>query len=346
MRHNFVIGLQQDESRDSNFIWRLADPASAFNPLAPPPEVRLTISRNQLLARTDLRQGTSSPKSTNRGAFVIDQIKALDNRLTVLGGVRHDRIQGDFKRTTPQLGTTYEVRKGLYVYGLYSESFVPNAPRFDQGLNLLRSFDPTESRGYDFGFKAELLEGRLSGSVAFFNIERSNVVQAYPAVPVPPGIPQFFLSGLEGSEGVEVEIFYAPAPAWQFIFSYARTDARILESNRPTDIGLQLAQTSPHSFSVTGKHSVLRGPLKGLSVGGMLMYRRGPIPAFSTFANRLLRDDSWDRLDLFVAYDARFFGMPTKISLNVNNATDSVYYERQGMFNAPRQVFVQSRWRF
>lgn len=346
MQHNFVVGLQQDESRGSNFIWRLSDPASAFNPLAPPPEVRLTIRRDQLLARDDLRQGARSPKNTNRGAFVIDQIKAFENRLTVLGGVRHDRLQGGAKRTTPQIGATYELRKGWYVYGLYSESFVPNAPRFDQGLNILRSFDPTESRGYDFGVKAELLDGRLSGSIAYFNIERSNVVQAYPAVPVPQGVPQFFLSGLEGSEGAELEIFYAPTPAWQFIFSYARTDARILESNRPTDIGLQLAQTSPHSFSITGKHSVLRGPLKGFSAGGMLIRREGPIPAFSTYANRLLRDDSWTRLDVFVAYEVRLFGAPTKISLNVNNVTDSVYYERQGMFNAPRQAFLQTRWRF
>lgn len=346
MRHNFVVGFQQDESSGSSFIWRLSDTASSFNPLAPPPEVRLTITRSQLLARNDLRTGSASPKNTNRGAFIIDQVKALENRLTVLGGVRHDDLAVGSKRNTPQIGATYEFRRGLYVYGLYSESFVPNAPRFDQGLNVLRTFAPTESRGYDFGFKAELLDGRLSGSVSYFKIERSNVVQAYPAVPVPQGVPQFFLSGLEGSEGAELEVFYTPSAGWQFIFSYARTDARILKSNRPTDIGLQLAQTSPHSFSLTGRHSVLRGPMKGVSAGALLIHREGPIPAFSTFANRLLRDDSWTRLDLFVSYDARIFGTTAKISLNVNNLTDSTYYERQGMFNAPRQAFLQSRWRF
>lgn len=346
MQHNIVVGFQQDTGRDSNYIYRLTDTPSAFNPLTPPPEVRLTITRGQLLARTDLRQGDAGTETTNRGVFVIDQVKALENRLTILGGLRRDDLAAGFKRTTPQLGSTFEVRKGLFVYGLFSESFVPNAPRFDQGLNLLRTFVPTESRGYDFGIKAELLEGRISGSVCYFNIERRNVIQAFPAVPVPPGVPQFFLSGMERSEGAELEVFYAPTAAWQFIFSYARTDARIRESNQTRDVGLQLAQTSPHSFSVTAKHTVLRGPMKGLSIGGLLIYRRGPIPAFSTFANRLLRDDSWTRLDAFFAYDARIFGAPTKISLNVNNVTDTSYFERQGMFNAPRQVFLQTRWRF
>jgi hypothetical protein len=42
----------------------------------------------------------------------------------------------------------------------------------------------------------------------------------------------------------------------------------------------------------------------------------------------------------------KLFGAPTKIGLNVNNVTDEVYFERQGMFNAPRQTFLQARWRF
>lgn len=346
-RHNFVFGFQQDESRGgSSYTTRLADPAAAFDPLAPPAEIRLTVKRDQLRARTDLRQGQAFTGAMNRGWFVIDQAKAWDNRLSVLGGLRHDDLQVGGKRTTPQIGANFEWMKGLYVYGLYSESFVPNNERFDVGLNQLRQFDPTESKGYDIGTKAELFDGKLSGSVAYFNIKRSNVVQTYPAVPVPPGIPQFFLSGLEGSEGVEVEIYYTPSEAWQFILSYAHTDARILESNRSTDVGLQLAQTSPDAFSVITKHSVLRGALKGLSLGALVIHRAGPIPEFSTYGNRLLVDDSWTRLDLFAAYDAKVFGVPAKFSLNVNNVTDTVYQERQGMLNAPRQVFLQTRLKF
>jgi iron complex outermembrane receptor protein len=344
--HNLILGYQQDESRSTNANWRLAQPAAAFDPLNPPDVVRLTTTRTELRARNDLLQLGIVPLTTNRGVFLIDQIKTFEDRLTILGGLRYDDLGGAGHRTTPQGGASFALTKTLNVYGLYSESYVPNPSRLDAGLGRIVDFPPSESRGLDFGFKADLLEGKLSATVSYFNIERSNIPQPSPLFPPPAGQPQFLLSGLEGSEGVEVEAFYNPTANWQFVFSYAHTKARILESVRAIDVGLQLPQTSPDSFSLTTRYNFTAGPLKGVTAGALVIRRNGPIPDFGTYANRLIFENGWTRLDLFVAYPTRVFGVATRFSLNVNNATDAVYLERFGMYNPPRQVFVQTRFSF
>jgi len=344
--HNLIAGFQQDERSSFTNTWRLANPGAAFDPLNPPSTVRLTTSRAELRARNDLRQGGTVAKTTNRGVFLIDQMKAFESRLTVLGGLRYDDLGASGNRTTPQIGGSFAVTKAINVYGLYSESYVPNPSRLDAGLGRIVDFPPSESNGLDFGFKAELLEGKLSSTVSYFKIERSNIPQPSPLFPPPPGQPQWLLSGLEGSEGVEVEAFFSPTPEWQFVFSYAHTKAEILESLRTTDIGLQLPQTSPDSFSITARYTIGRGALKGLSLGALVIRREGPIPDFGTYANRLIYDNGWNRLDLFAAYETTFAGVPTKFSINVNNATDSVYLERFGMYNPPLQAFFQTRLTF
>ncbi len=344
-KHNLVLGFQQDETDSGTYTWRTVDPNAAFDPLAPPAEIRLSFSRAALRARNDLRQGSPSA-ARNRGYFIIDQMKAFNDRLSLLGGVRRDELSVGGSRNTPQLGATFKLARGINLFGLYSESFVPNASRLDAGLGVVRDFPPTESEGFDAGVKIELLEGRVAGAISIFQIERANLVQAIATFPPPVGTPQFFLSGLEGSEGVEVELFFTPGPAWQVIAGYTYTDARILESNRATDVGLRLAQTSPHSFNLTSRYSFLRGPLKGFSVGALLIHRQGPIPDFSTFAQRQIVGPGWTRLDAFVAYETKLFGRTTRFALNVNNTTDETYIERVGMYNAPRQVFFQTRVSF
>lgn len=341
LAHNFLLGFQQDDTSDENYFWRRPDPSSTFNPLTPPAQVRLRYSRQEIMSFA--ARGGAPLASEGRGFYLIDSIKAFDGRANVLGGLRHDDLGVAGERTTPQIGGNFQVAKGIYVYGLYSESFVPNPPRFDQGLSITRSFVPTESEGFDVGVKFDLWDSKLTGAVSLFKIDRSNIVQAFFQVPVPPGIPQFYVSGLERSEGAEVELFYSPNDAWQFILSYAYTDARIVETTTPNDVGLRLAQAAPNAYSVTAKHTVRNGPLKGLTAGGILLRRDGPIPIVATFANRRLVENGYTNVDLFVGYDTQFFGKPTKISLNLSNATDAVFMDRQGALNAPRQAFVQTR---
>lgn len=343
LRHNFVLGFSKEKNDTNTQIIRLPDPAAAFDPLSPPSEIRLGVTRAQLQARQDILQ-KGQALGNSQGYFIVDQVKTADNRVTILGGVRYDNLGGGVHRTTPQIGGTFEVIKGVNLYGLHSEAYQPNNPRFDAGLGRVVEFPPVESKGLDIGIKVKLLNEKLSGTFSYFDITRTNLVQGNPLLPLPSGAPQFLLSGLEGARGFEAEIFYTPNNAWQFILSYTHLAAKIRESPRATDIGLPLAGASPDEFSVTGKHTFSDGPLKNVSIGALLIHRGGPIAQFGQFQFRNIKQDSWTRVNAFIAYNTKLFGAKTQFNLSVRNLNNAKYLEYINVFNPPRQVFLQTSW--
>lgn len=127
------------------------------------------------------------------GIYVQDQISLFDN-LKLLAGLRYDTI--DQKTTTaqtifdpvggertqnndafsPRLGIVYQPIEEVSLYASYSQSFNPNTETTASG-DLL---EPEKGEGYEVGVKAQLLEGKLSGTLAYFDITKQNV-----AVPDP-----------------------------------------------------------------------------------------------------------------------------------------------------------------
>ena len=283
----------------------------------------------------------------NESFFIMDQIKAMDGKLNVLAGVRRDAIEQNnlekITNTSIQAGFTYEVADGLNLYSLYSESFVPNGQRVDSRVNppLVLVFDPSEGEGIDVGFKFDLIEGKLSGSVAYFDIDRTNILQSNPLPEPPADEPIAFLSGLENSTGYEAQIFYTPTPDSQFILSYAHNDAKIVESLIPGAEGLRLDQSAKNAVSVTGRHSF--GDT-GFFVGGNWLYRQGRIQQFSIVRREWAYQKGYSTANVFAGYNTEIGGRTHTFRLNVQNALDGLYYDRTETFALGRRWFLS--WGF
>ena len=283
----------------------------------------------------------------NESFFIMDQIKAMDGKLNVLAGVRRDAIEQNnldkITNTSVQAGFTYEVADGLNLYSLYSESFVPNGQRVDSRVNppLVLVFDPSEGEGIDVGFKFDLIEGKLSGSVAYFDIDRTNILQSNPLPEPPADEPIAFLSGLENSTGYEAQIFYTPTPDSQFILSYAHNDAKIVESLIPGAEGLRLDQSAKNAVSVTGRHSF--GDT-GFFVGGNWLYRQGRIQQFSIVRREWAYQKGYSTANVFAGYNTEIAGRNHTFRLNVQNALDGLYYDRTETFALGRRWFLS--WGF
>ena len=283
----------------------------------------------------------------NESFFIMDQIKAMDGKLNVLAGVRRDSIEQNnldkITNTSVQAGFTYEVADGLNLYSLYSESFVPNGQRVDSRVDppLVLVFDPSEGEGIDVGFKFDLIEGKLSGSVAYFDIDRTNILQSNPLPEPPADEPIAFLSGLENSTGYEAQIFYTPTPDSQFILSYAHNDAKIVESLIPGAEGLRLDQSAKNAVSVTGRHSF--GDT-GFFVGGNWLYRQGRIQQFSIVRREWAYQKGYSTANVFAGYNTEIGGRTHTFRLNVQNALDGLYYDRTETFALGRRWFLS--WGF
>lgn len=367
-RHTFLLGAQRDESSGLGQVYRLNGavpalrdalggyPVTPYNVLTgegrnPDGTVQMNVTRAEAEALAVQFRDNGVPGAVaNTGTpgwskstsyFFMDQIKAFEDKLNILAGIRHDSIesrgQDKVDNTSIQAGFTYEVIPGLNFYTLYSESFVPNADRVDtrEDPPLVLTFPPSEGEGTDIGFKFELIENTLSGSIAYFNIDRTNILQNNPLPSPPPDEPIAFLSGLENSEGVEAQIFYTPNDNTQFILSYAHTDAKIVESLVEGSPGLKLDQVSPDAVSFTGRHTLG----SGLYFGGTWLYRAGPIHQFAIPRREWAVQDGYSRGDLFMGYNTELGGRPHYFRLNVSNVTDGTFYDRTETYAIGRQFF-------
>lgn len=151
------------------------------------------------------------------GFYGIYQGRFWHDRITFIGGARHDRsdqrnltrnFQGNGalvvtdrsstrpdapSATSPQYGLNVAVTDAISLYALHSEGLVPQYYIKD-GLN--RPFDPTKAENNEVGAKFDFLNGRISGTIGVFKIERQdtprniwwapspvNGVQYNPALP-------------------------------------------------------------------------------------------------------------------------------------------------------------------
>jgi iron complex outermembrane receptor protein len=138
-------------------------------------------------------------RSWDLGYYGVYQGQFWHDRFTVIGGVRYDRSdtrQTQFWRyektrpidvksrgdlgvggqdapdaTSPQLGLSFAVTKNISVFGLYSTGIVPNPNDFDGYGNMMK---PTKAKNYEAGVKFDLVDGRISGTISAYKIEREN----------------------------------------------------------------------------------------------------------------------------------------------------------------------------
>ncbi|MGH8552739.1 MAG: TonB-dependent siderophore receptor, partial [Methylococcales bacterium] len=198
---------------------------------------------NPVLGRVDLATILAQPfedfgKSGNRwhGVYFQDQISLFGDRLHILGGGRYDWAEtfsggsplsfSDIQTTTikakkfsPRVGVVYQPWPWLSLYGNYVESLgTTSNGRTAAGSPL----PPQEGEQYEAGFKTAFFDGRLSSTLAFFNVTKSNLSAADRTR---PGI-AFIAAGEARSRGIELDISGQPTDRLSLIGTYAFTDAQ------------------------------------------------------------------------------------------------------------------------
>jgi len=267
------------------------------------------------------------------GVYAQDLISISDNLKFLLGG-RFDWVEQRFERTfpeeragttvqgdtafSPRAGIVYQPIEPVSLYASFSRSFNPRGASGSRNADGT-PFEPTIGEQFEVGVKTDFLDGRLSATLAAYQITRQNDV-------VPdPDRPGFSIQvGERRSRGIELDVIGEILPGWNLIASYAYTDAKItedttgLEGNRPNNV-------PRHSGSLWTTYAIQSGDFQGLGFGaGIFVVGDRPGDLANTF-----------ELPSYVRTDAAIFYRRDnwQAQLNFQNLFNVDYFESANNIN-------------
>ncbi|AFZ29086.1 TonB-dependent siderophore receptor [Gloeocapsa sp. PCC 7428] len=319
-------------------------------PTNPPPNLDISDPDydNDDIPEPIYDRGENQDTIESYGVYVQDQIALLDNFNLLIGG-RFDWIssigEGDFRpgRTSdnsafsPRIGLVYQPSDIVALYASYSRSFQPPPVfgLFNEGGGG-EPFEPTRGTQYEVGVKTDWLDGRLSATLAAYEITRTNVVTPDPD-PVLAARGFSVQVGEQRSRGIELDVTGEILPGWNMIVSYAYTDAEVTEDNSIPE-GNQLTGVPENQASLWTTYTIQEGDLEGLGFGLGLFYvsdRQANLQNSFTLGDYFRTDAAlYYRRDRFNA------------AINIRNLFDVEYFDA-GLFRAdPLTVTGSISWTF
>jgi iron complex outermembrane receptor protein len=265
LRHRLLVGgdIYTSDTR-TDYTYRDAPPLNVFNPDYG--------GRDPSTYPVSLElEGTRL--SASYGSYV-QALTTITPAIKVLGGVRYDAFAQELDRTindqaqqvtasegafTFRGGTVVQPVEQLSLYGSYSEGFNPPSV-FSQGADRGGPFGPTESWQLEAGAKAQFFDGRLTASLAGYQIAKTNVLVGDPDDPN-----RLIALGEVGSQGVEVDAIGSITPNWSLTANYAYNNAEVTEDSNPDNVGQEQPNAPNHTAALWTRYDI---PDLGLGIGG------------------------------------------------------------------------------
>ncbi|MDN2712082.1 TonB-dependent siderophore receptor [Janthinobacterium sp. SUN118] len=281
-----------------------------------------------------------------RGLYLQDQL-GLGAHWKALVGVRHDTYTQDvtnnrlnvsnrqsLSATSPRAGLVYQPSKTWSLYASAAKGFRPNS-----GISIANQAFPAErSRSYELGAKLET--GKLTGTVAVYDIRKSNVLTTNPA-----NTDFAIAAGEVGSRGLELDVSGELARGLRVSGAYAYTDATVTRGDNTIVTGSRFANVPRHGANILATQQFALGAGTA-SVGGGVQYvgeRLGDVAVSSKFTL-----PAYTTARLLASYS------PTtklRLALNVDNLFNRRYYASSysPLWVAPgaeRTLTLQAHYRF
>lgn len=334
--HNLVTGIEYYETQQSySFFFSGLASIDLFEPVygAQPEPGGFVLFADK-----------SESKATG---FYVQDLVSVAERWKLLLGARYDRVKyqttnlmnGTTTRRSPddalspQVGVVFQPDEATSLHLSYGESFVSvTSGRTASGEDL----KPESGQQIEMGLRHIFLGGRLSSSLALYEIHRQNVSTPDPVTPT------FRVQTAEQrSRGAELELSGRIIPGWDVIAGASYIDAEVTEDNTFA-VGSRLPGAPRYSVSLWSKYGFQRESLAGLELGAGVYYvdeRAVALP------NPVWTLPSYVRFDAMAAYAFDNWRM----QLNVKNLADRRIYDLSSSSIMPqetRSVLVSASYTF
>jgi iron complex outermembrane receptor protein len=345
-------------------LWNLADPSTWNRSLTIPLDALTASAYNQ----TDHYVDKSAYAGSTFGFF--------DDRILALAGWRVTSTQSHltnnltaqsvFQNTatavTPQYGLLYKINPGLSLFGSYSESFVPGTDLRNNPDGTTSPVVPTRGQGIDIGLKTDLLAGRVSGTITFFDVRNHNILSDLATTDAAGNLTIYHVqSGEQRSRGVEVDATITATDHWQIYSSYSYMDARITQvtsddatilKQDPSTLdavgqsnyknvkrfhNAPLQMSAPHLANLWTRYNFTQNRIRGLYVAGgfNFVYDQTLLPDTPTSAHQ-----TYTLLNAMVGYTRAWRQHRMDLHLMGKNLADEHYRPSQSTRGRPREILL------
>jgi iron complex outermembrane receptor protein len=219
--------------------------------------------------------------------------------------------------TSPRVGLVYQPTKTLSLYATASKGFRPNS-----GVSIAGdAFPPETSRSYEVGTKLDSADGKLTGTLAIYQIRKKNVLTTDPA-----NINFSIAVGEVESKGVELDVSGEIAANLRLSAAYAYTDSRVTSSSAAAaGTGLAEGRRFPNvPRNMANVFATYYMPLSNgqrASIGGGVNYvgeRLGSVDANDAFTL-----PAYTVFKLVTSYTVN---KHLRLSLDIDNLFNKAYY--------------------
>ncbi|HEY8065413.1 MAG TPA: TonB-dependent siderophore receptor [Methylosinus sp.] len=238
-----------------------------------------------------------------------------------------------YRKISPNGGLLFKLTPEYSIYASYSESFGNSNATARSASGA--PFKPQEGQQFEVGAKASILDGKVTASIAAFDLYLTNVLTADP---VNSGYS--IAAGKVRSRGVELDVAGQVTDNISLIASYTYDDAMVVKDNT-TGTGAILGKRQPgvprHAGNFWAKYDTAPGQKEGWSFG------------FGAFANGLREATATNafalpgyvRFDTMIGYRTLVLGQAVEAQLNVINLADAKYFDTT--VNSQYAVYGQPR---
>jgi iron complex outermembrane receptor protein len=296
----------------------------------------------------------SNGYADNYSYYGVLAVSAFKERLQALGGYGHysvhnppalNNVTGAFTSpdssraaNVPQVGVLYRVTPEVSAFASYSESFLANTAllRLNSDVRTIPA-KPSVGKGYEGGLKIEFLNGRISGTVSYFDLKvnPTAVFEIFGGT-APDGRMLFtdVQGGSQKSTGYEANLLFTVVRGMQLYLNYTKTDA--VYTQHPTNAsfnGTHLVGTPDQSFNIWCKYILQGGSLKGFYFGGGVSYAGSFVSQASNPIVSIM--PSYTTYDVVCGYPFHIAGRVWTADLAVRNLTNKFYYASASSFGPP-----------
>lgn len=273
--HNVLFGVDGYKFEDVRDMRRGRSASVPYEIDIHDPVYGVSIPPSPLAQVTDSREIQRS-----FGFYAQDQIE-FGSQWKALIGVRYDsftqtvndhrtniKIAQDSSRVSPRAGLVYQPNNIASIYATVSKGFRPNS-----GVTMSGdSFDAEVSISNEVGLKLDSANGRYSGTLAAFKINKENVLTNDPQ-----DINYSIAVGEIESKGFELDVSGELFKGLRLSAAYAYTDVSVVKSTEAANAtGLAQGRRMPNVPRNSGNvfavynHELDRG--RSYSIGGGVFY--------------------------------------------------------------------------
>ncbi|ATQ67532.1 MULTISPECIES: TonB-dependent siderophore receptor [Methylosinus] len=280
-------------------------------------------------------------KSKWTGLYLQDQLSFFDDRVHLLIGGRHDwaeysqgasftgesdfitdkkRVVSYTSANSPRLGLSLQPFPWMSVYGNYTRSYGES-----NGVSAQSTPLPSQvGVQFEGGVKTELLDGQLTATFAYYDIEKKNMTRPIPGTQFVRPI------GAARSNGVEFDLKGRIDENWSVIANFSHLDARITKDEDAAgtggNTGRRLASV-PHNMANLWMKYEASDEWKGLALGSGVSYND---KQFGDDANTF-ELPAYAKVDLMASYKFAAAALPfapdLTFQINVTNLLGTTFYE-------------------